>query len=213
MKNFGLFFILLISCMIWCACPGDDDPCETTTCQNGGTPVEQNGGCECDCSGTGYTGTNCETKVLEPGVEHEGGIIFYVDNSGEHGLIAAQTDQTATAPWGCAGTSIANASNSSIGSGQGNTTAIVNACTIAGIAAKIAYDHSGNGQNDWYLPSEAELVQLYSQKNVVGGFEANWYWSSTQADATFAKQVNFADGTSGNEGKGNSYRVRAIRSF
>ena len=34
------------------------------------------------------------------GQEHEGGIIFYVDPSGEHGLIAARVDQ-GEAEWGC----------------------------------------------------------------------------------------------------------------
>ncbi|WP_157429243.1 hypothetical protein [Aequorivita sublithincola] len=39
-----------------------------------------------------------ENLVLEIGQEYQGGIIFYLDNSGEHGLIAYQSD-LADAPW------------------------------------------------------------------------------------------------------------------
>ncbi|MFQ5335084.1 MAG: calcium-binding EGF-like domain-containing protein [Flavobacteriales bacterium] len=34
--------------------------CKDVECQNGGTCVEDDG--SCDCSGTGYEGTNCETE-------------------------------------------------------------------------------------------------------------------------------------------------------
>ena len=61
------------------------------------------------------------------GQEHEGGIIFYVDPSGEHGLIAARVDQ-GEAEWGCQTVKISGAEGTVIGTGQQNTIDIIIAC-------------------------------------------------------------------------------------
>jgi len=45
--------------------PNCKDECEDQPCQNGGTCIDEIGTYTCDCSGTGYMGTNCTTVVDE----------------------------------------------------------------------------------------------------------------------------------------------------
>ncbi len=114
------------------------------------------------------------------------------------------------AVWGCKGTSIANTS-AAIGTGAANTAKIVAAC--AGVsAAKVANDYSLNGYDDWYLPSQDELAELFKQKAVVGGLTNSVWWSSTQGTSNdaFAQSPGQAGGSIG---KDNVYAVRVIRSF
>ena len=66
------------------------------------------------------------------GTSYQGGIVFYIDGTGEHGLIAATTDQSTGTTWGCQGTLI-NTTSANVGTGQANTTAIVNGCNTAGL--------------------------------------------------------------------------------
>lgn len=114
-----------------------------------------------------------ENLALEIGQDYQGGIIFYLDDSGEHGLIAYQSD-LAEAPWGCVSypdlpsTSIAQ--NNGIGFGEQNTLAIINFCDEPNIAARLAYTLDGNGYADWYLPSIDELALIYENRDFIGGF-------------------------------------------
>ncbi|MEI6577669.1 MAG: hypothetical protein WCO63_15950, partial [Bacteroidota bacterium] len=156
-------------------------------------------------------------STLYIGMAYQGGIVFYIDGSGQHGLIAAATDQSGSAPWGCPSTTIGTTATA-IGTGQANTTAIVYGCSEAGIAARICDDLVLNSYNDWYLPSLDELKQLYIQRNVIGGFStyANYFSSSEViffSGDTWAQIVNFLNGLNGFYPKNMEINVRAIRSF
>jgi hypothetical protein len=116
-----------------------------------------------------------ENLLLEIGQEYQGGIIFYLDDTQEHGLIAYQTD-LAEAPWGCFNQpnpippTAPIAQNNGIGFGLQNTLAIINFCDEPNIAAKLAYTLDANGYDDWYLPSIDELALIYEHKDLIGGF-------------------------------------------
>ncbi|MCX6249380.1 MAG: DUF1566 domain-containing protein [Bacteroidetes bacterium] len=146
------------------------------------------------------------------GQSYGGGIIFYVDGTGRRGLIADTNDLSTGAPWGCFGVST-GATGTDIGTGQANTTAIINVCSTYGIAARICDDLVLNGYDDWFLPSKDELNQLYSQKNVIGGFATNYYWSSSEDDANAAWFQHFYDGYQYYDRKDYTYCVRAVRAF
>ena len=68
----------------------------------------------------------------------------------------------------------------------------------------------------WRLPTKDELNLLYENKEKIGGFAFNNYWSSTEFDINFAWWQyfyngfqGFGDGVQGN----GAYYVRAVRAF
>lgn len=170
-------------------------------------------------SGTAYgseinfTTTNSTTIAI--GQTYEGGIIFYIDGTGQHGLIAAPSDQ-GTVNWGCEGTSISGTSTA-LGAGQANTTLIVNNCNTTGIAARICNDLVLNGKSDWYLPSKNELNLMHQNLYLqgIGNFEMNRYWSSSQYNAQFAwcQFFNLNLNQLYYDKDLIAYPIRAIRSF
>jgi hypothetical protein len=109
-------------------------------------------------------GTSCEEEEessdIQIGASYQGGIIFYIDETGQHGLVAAMEDlsQGTTDPWisgfigyewGCYEENVSGADEQAIGTGYQNTLDIVNyGCTAenGGItAAQAALDASIDG--------------------------------------------------------------------
>lgn len=147
------------------------------------------------------------------GQSYNGGIIFFIDSTGQHGLIAAASDQSTGAPWGCYEISIIGTSTA-IGSGQANSAAILKGCITAGIAACICHNLALNGYNDWFLPSKDELNQMYLNKNLIGGFAQHSYWSSSLGNAKYDAWCQyFVDGLQHLVSKDEEGYVRAIRAF
>ena len=61
-----------------------------------------------------------------------GGIVFYIDYTGQHGLVAALDDLEGLYAWGCWGENVDGAAGLEIGTGLQNTLDIVNSnCLIA----------------------------------------------------------------------------------
>jgi hypothetical protein len=144
-----------------------------------------------------------------------GGIVFYITDGGLHGLEAARKDRSLGAPW-CTAATYISGTGTIIGTGAFNTALISARCSEAGSAPTLADAYALNGYNDWFLPSLAELKELYGQRGVVGGFVSTYYWSSSQ-DGSLAWYVPF------NAGRYNgaqlsylkdwSIGVRAVRAF
>jgi len=163
------------------------------------------------------------TPLYQIGDMLEGGIVFYVDATCEHGLVAAQEDLEATYEWGCYGEYVDGADSQWIGSGLQNTMDITNqgcATEDAGItAAQAALDAELNGYSDWYLPSVGELQIMYlsiangSYLGNIGGFENNWFRSSSEYTNNEAWVVGFNNGYTSLSSKGSAGRVRIIRAF
>lgn len=149
--------------------------------------------------------------LIAIGESFGGGIIFYVDSTKKHGLIGA-ANQALRAKWGCIGKLIGGTS-AAIGSGQANTLAIVNACDTANTAARLCDQLVLNGFSDWFLPSKEELKLLFLNKTIFRGLKTDYYWSSTETNATNAECQDFYDGHRLNYEKNRTYYVRAIRAF
>jgi len=159
--------------------------------------------------------------VYTIGQKYGGGIIYYIDGTGQHGLIAAPSDQSVSAAWGCMRTLIDLPKNVINDDGQVLTDAIVKQCNEEGTAARICYDLVLNGYSDWYLPSNHELFQIISVINderIIPYFvndEKISYWTSSQTDyqhATFSGRWGGSWGTN-EASKESKLHVRAIRAF
>ena len=145
------------------------------------------------------------------GSSYQGGIVFYLDGFGG-GLIAAPSDQSTGAQWGCQGTSITGADGTAIGTGNQNTIDIEAGCTTAGTAADICANLTLGGYSDWFLPSKDELNQMYLNQAVIG-MGTGWYWSSTEYANSTAWVQFFVNGNQSSSDKNTTYPVRAVRAF
>ena len=151
------------------------------------------------------------------GQHYGGGIIFYLDSTGKHGLIAAASDFEEPSVWAFEDT-LTGAGATRIGRGRMNTLTI---CKVQGDPVNEAEDYAAleckefrdSLYKDWYLPSRDELNELYKQKNVVGGFRTFSYWSSSECNLTKAWFQNFGNGLQVKTDKQSAYAVRAIRYF
>ena len=83
-------------------------------------------------------------------------------------------------------------------------------------AKTTASNHRGGGFTDWSLPDRGELSLMYQNLHSkgLGGFSANYYWSSAESSySSEAYYMSFSTGSQSSGSKSYSYRVRAVRSF
>jgi hypothetical protein len=151
-----------------------------------------------------------------------GGLIFYDkgnNNNGWRYLEAAPVEAEFRATkWSVHGT-VVETTQQGIGSGRRNTQLIVEKFKQTSgewdTAAQKADDLAYNGFNDWFLPSQAELDQIYGnlKRRNLGDFKNEWYWSSTQhiSSTGYAHDQNFNNGAMDYNGKTYSRYVRPIR--
>ena len=73
-------------------------------------------------------------EALKIGQSYQGGIIFFVDVGGQHGLIAAKTDQSSGIPWYNGTYFTTNARADGLYAGTSNTNLIISTQTTVGLA-------------------------------------------------------------------------------
>ncbi|NLJ43069.1 MAG: TonB-dependent receptor plug domain-containing protein [Bacteroidales bacterium] len=148
-----------------------------------------------------------------PGEFINGGYIFYIDKTGEHGLVCAPSDLQQTSAWGnCIP---AGAAGKAPGTGKTNTEEIIRGCNEIPTAAGLCHDLVMNGYNDWFLPSVDELQLMYRSlhEKGLGGFKETYYWSSTQ-DKYGAWVVSFYYGNKSNQNRDRQgVLIRPVRAF
>jgi len=158
------------------------------------------------------------------GQTYQEGLIFYLDLTNGGGLVAYPSDYQDKVYWGCEGVEILEAEGEVIGTGQQNTIDILIGCNTQGIAASICDNFYSDSYDDWFLPSKAELNQMYLKIGQgsklhfgnIGGFTDAEYWSSTESalnnkEAFFqyfstGSQINFSKNTG-------YFLVRPVRAF
>ena len=138
------------------------------------------------------------------GMLHQDGVIFHVDSSGEHGLIAYITlgiDDNSY--YWCNNFDILDLQDD-FGFGLSNTSIISENCGSNNVASAALDFISPSGYDDWYLPSKSEaetLINNFKSKNFSGsvghnffGFQPNlgnarYYWTSSQSDEGESKAL------------------------
>ena len=164
----------------------------------------------------------------------QGGKVFWVDSSGQHGLVVALEDAggSLAMDWN-AGTASSGlnletlAQSSGIYAGRMNTAIIIAAHAAAAnngnnFAARACneYTYTQNGVEyaDWYLPSKDELHLIKTSGVGAPNLYSYNYWSSTEYDANNAYiEVlgNYANNYNQYKPKdtAEAIKVRAVRSF
>lgn len=153
---------------------------------------------------------------LTIGDTYQGGIIFYIDKTGCHGLVAKTTDEgniqwktSNSDSWAISDGIYVGAQNTKRILYLGGLNSIV---TPAATACDILVD---GGFDDWYLPSRAELDLMYLNLHTqgLGNFMNDYYWSSSESTSYNAYFVRFSNGFTGVQVFSTSNYVRAIRAF
>lgn len=160
----------------------------------------------------------------------EGGIIFYVDYTGNHGLICSLTDINAAMTWSDFPTTLIGATAQSDWNGQANSNAIIlqsSAASTADACDNYTNPNYGSGiYSDWYLPAIDQLSLLFHAKYQLDKaidtdgnpatipLAKHSYWSSTECSSLSAWAFDFVTGTIiGNDKLCTPIYVRAIRDF
>ena len=167
------------------------------------------------------------------GDKAQGGIVFYVDESGEHGLAADTVDLSPGTRWWAGKNGNTQAKGDGPFAGEMNTAIIISSQVWIGddgfsYAARACAELQKGGYGDWYLPSKEELNLMWKNLHrfgcpneaptssfcptALGGF-ASFYWSSSEINDDEAWLQDFDDGIQFGDFKGSSDRVRAIRAF
>ena len=118
-------------------------------------------------------------------IRPDGGVVYYVDGSGHHGLAAQPNDEASAMNWS-------------------DAMAAAQAHNALPCPTDIL-----RTPNCWHLPTKLEIEYLFEQQTVMGGFANNRYWSATEAVGPVAWNVYFFGNTSDFE-KSNLYLVRAV---
>ena len=178
--------------------------------------------------------SNSVTPNVAVGDLLQGGVVYYIaptptdldgDGKVDIGLICALENQSEGIEWILGGDSQTTENGNTleaIGTGQTNTTAMMNQAGYTGGAAQAADDYSvtdnGVTYTDWFLPSKDELNEMYLQKALIeaaagSAFGGN-YWSSSEHNDDKTYIHNLINGADSRTTKNNEVpRVRAIRTF
>lgn len=163
------------------------------------------------------------TETLTIGDFYQGGIVFYLDETGKHGLVCSASDQSYGSEWGCLPTVVTGANELLIGTGNQNTLDIIGVCTSSDIAAAICNNLILNEYDDWFLPSKDELEKIHESLDVINTaimandgemIQRTNYWTSSSSGGDSAWVQNMDSGGSQyNNSVDKSNHVRAIRIF
>ncbi len=171
-------------------------------------------------------------RQAQVGDFYQGGVVFYILQSGDtgyiagetHGLIAAVADQSSIRWYNNGRNITTGATGTAIGTGSANTTTIISVQgpTETSYAAGLARAYTGGGYTDWFLPSKDELNKMYLNRATINttaasnsgsNFATNYYWSSTESYISKAWVQHLSNGNQLPSEKSYARYVRAVRAF
>ncbi|WP_319501165.1 hypothetical protein [uncultured Draconibacterium sp.] len=167
------------------------------------------------------------TTAYEVGDFAQGGVVFWVDETGQHGLVCAKSDLSMR--YAYSSFTYSAAGGNGVFAGEMNTLLIITSVrgenTAAKQCANLAITENGIQYGDWYLPSEHEVLLMYQNKSSInttalanGGTEfatsvPYGYTSSTEVSTNQYRRVDISTGSVIDCPKDSQDNVRPIRSF
>ena len=149
-----------------------------------------------------------------------GGTIFYYDEDDEFSWdyleVAPAETEWVDKNWGPTDSHTRDL-DTGLGSGESNTSKILDEFPGEDTVAKLADNLEYGGHDDWFLPSRDELAKVY--ENLSGDssydFAPEVYWASSDSGTATANRVHMGTGsfTLSSNKQMYEYRVRAIRAF
>jgi len=134
------------------------------------------------CIGNPSVGAVCADGTVYAGISPDGNLPMYVTrcDAGQSWDGSACAGTRSVMSWGTFGTAT-NITN--FNTGEANTAAL--AALSDTLAAKYCQNLDMHGKDDWYLPARAELIIMYNNGALIGGFDLsnvypNIYWSSSE---------------------------------
>lgn len=201
----------------------------TVTLSNGGGTFQDSVNVYTAGSGINISNNVISKTTYAMGDFAHGGVVFWVDETGEHGMVCAKQDQSTGIRW------YAGAYTNTIAKGDGPlagemNTAIVIASQGYGdgntyatrICSELEITEGGKTYGDWYLPSRTSLEIMYQNKTLIdstavanggGSFTADFYWGSTEMTNNHVWVQDFDNGVPAFSWKQNLLYVRAVRTF
>lgn len=168
-------------------------------------------------------------KTYNIGDFAQGGVVFWVDETKQHGLVCAIFDISGTMQWYAGAYSDTIAMGDGPMSGEMNTAIIVAKLGkgdgnpyAARLCSELFTTENNISYGDWYLPSKYELQLIYQNKEAIdtaitnyGGLvlSTGYYWSSTEIDNEHTWSLSMGTGNLNQSYKFYGNRVRAIRAF
>lgn len=153
-------------------------------------------------SSSSYNVSSCPKYKI--GDFAEGGVIIWLTEDGEHGLVAAITDASASSQWSTVNDntpadffdplplSYTDPNPASNYGGYKNQQAIEGLTSWQDyyLAFKAAFDYESQGYSDWFMPSNTELGVMFAMKELINKVSTNhggeamnqtFYWSSRRS--------------------------------
>ncbi len=184
--------------------------------------------------GIDITGTTISEHKYQVGDFAQGGIVFWLDETGEHGLVCTKENQNGglSLRWYAGTNGNTQAKGDGPYAGEANTAIIIAAHVAIGddgnnYAARICNElqitEAGKSYGDWYLPSKKELNLMFLNKTKIdstalanGGvaiYNGETYTCSTEYNDGTVWQQEFTNGMQSIYSKYKNRRFRAVRAF
>lgn len=182
-----------------------------------------------DIAGMGYVAGLVKYEV---GDFAQGGVVCYVDESGQHGLVVAKNDLPVIR-WFAGTYGKTRANGNGIFAGAANNVIIIGAQLVLGddgdpyaaaTCNELQITEGTRTYSDWYLPTKAELeligaiyptVDATATANGGTNLLTSPYWSSNEANDTEANAVIITPGGTSilTINKAATFNIRAVRRF
>lgn len=173
-------------------------------------------------------------RKYEVGDTALGGVVFWIDESGQHGLVVSPSQLSSGNAWWTGNSTYTLGRGEGLFDGEMNTilalvtygdnpsTYPTSAVYPARACAELTENQNGVTYGGWYLPSKEELNQLWLNRSIVnpkisslGGqqISTGFHWSSTETSSGLVWGQNMSSGLQSEKSKASTYSVRAIRKF